>query len=131
MKKIYLFWQYYNTGEYLLIATLKKENQNYIFKYKKDALKALKLGCFLPIPISSLDDINKEQSFVALPPFFSRRIIKPNKLLNEKFGIFHTYEDELTQLTYNYGRIISDNFYVISEEDYKKNSKEFPSSRLL
>lgn len=121
IKKVYLIWQHYHTGEYLLIANLTKESNNkYIFKYTKDAIKAMNLGCFLPIPIKDYNNIEQDLVFNSLPLFFSQRILIASKYIINKFEMNNIPQDELSILTYDYGRRNSDNFYIIDELTYQK-----------
>jgi len=123
-KKVYLCWQHYQTKDFLLIASLtKNENGNYVFKYTKEALKALQLGCFLPIPIENPNDIEKEFTSNTLPTFFSQRMLVSSKYIIQKLGLENMPSDELSILTYDYGRRNSDNFYVIDEPTYQKQEE--------
>jgi len=118
MKKVYLLWHAYTTKELLTIASLtKKNNENYIFKYETDALKAKQLGCFLPFEYTE-----EEITFKSLPMFFSQRMLT-SKYYIEKLGINYKQDDELSLLAYGNSIKNNDNFRIISEEEYE-NFKE-------
>jgi len=118
MKKVYLLWHAYVTKELLTIASLtKKNNENYIFKYETDALKAKQLGCFLPFEYTE-----EEITFKSLPMFFSQRMLT-SKYYIEKLGINYKQDDELSLLAYGNSIKNNDNFRIISEEEYE-NFKE-------
>lgn len=115
MKKVYLLWHAYVTKELLTIASLtKKNNENYIFKYETDALKAKQLGCFLPFEYTE-----EEIIFKSLPMFFSQRMLT-SKYYIEKLGINYKQDDELSLLAYGNSIKNNDNFRIISEEEYEK-----------
>lgn len=123
-KKVYLFWEPFNISgnsrEKLMIASLTKaSDKNYIFKYEKDAIRAMSLGCFLPIAIDDPANIEKEIVLDSLPLFFSRRILPFSKFNIDKFGINYDSYDEFGLLTYGDGRTNSDNFSIIDEETYE------------
>lgn len=112
--RVFLLWQSYNTNELLLLGSLRKlENKGYEFSYEKDALKAEKLGCLLPFTYSE-DKI----SFSSLPPFFAQRMLTNN--YNAKmYGINYDPNNELATLSYLNSVKNSDNFSIISEEQYR------------
>lgn len=114
IKKVYLLWHAYITKELLVIGSLsKKDNNNYIFKYEKDAIKAKKLGCFLPFAFT-----DEEIKFSSLPTFFTQRMLT-SKYYIEKFKIDYNPNDELSILCYGNSVKNTDNFSIISEENYK------------
>lgn len=112
--RVFLLWQSYNTNELLLLGSLRRlENKGYEFSYEKDALKAEKLGCLLPFTYSE-DKI----SFSSLPPFFAQRMLTNN--YNAKmYGINYDPNNELATLSYLNSVKNSDNFSIISEEQYR------------
>lgn len=122
--KINLFWEpyldpTYNIKKKLLIASLeRKNNGSYIFKYEKEVIEALRLGCILPVAVPEFI-IGKEFSFTSLPDFFARRIMPP---ISFDGGIRSEDKpsscDELSRLIASEGRVHGDN-YSIGEEEKK------------
>lgn len=110
INKVFLLWDSYRTGERLVIGSLRKENNKYIFKYEKDAFLAKSLGCLLP-----LIDENKE--YDEIPQFFSRRMLTSeyNKKL---FDINYSSDNKLALLAFGGSIKNSDNFSIISEDVY-------------
>lgn len=113
IKKVYLLWHAYVTKELLVIGSLSKDNNNYIFKYKKDAIKAKKLGCFLPFAFTE-----EEIKFSSLPTFFAQRMLT-SKFYIDKFNLNYNPKDELSILCYGNSVKNTDNFSIISEDNYK------------
>ena len=112
IKKVYLLWNAYVTNELLVVASLTRLDNNYIFKYESDALKAMECGCMLPF-IYSKD----EMYFEALPHFFTQRML--NETMLTRLGIDYNPKDELSILTCFNGRKNNDNFLVVREEVYE------------
>ena len=113
INKVYLLWHAYVTKEFLVIGSLtKKSNTEYIFRYEKDAITAIKLGCFLPFPYT-----DNEIKFNALPSFFTQRMLT-SKFYIDKFNINYDANDELSILCYRNSVKNNDNFSIISEESY-------------
>ena len=110
VNKVFLLWHSFHTKEMLLIASLMKVNNKYVFKYERDAYKAMNLGCFLPFPYTE-----KELSFDILPSFFSQRMLT-SKFNRDKFDIKFTLDDELALLAYGDSVRNSDNFRVVTEK---------------
>lgn len=108
--KVYLLWHAYATKELLLIGSLTKMDNKYIFEYDKDAVQAMNLGCFLPFPYTE-----DKLYFDVLPSFFSQRMLTGEYNVN-KFRI--DLNDELALLTYYDGIKNSDNFSVVSKDVY-------------
>ena len=131
IKKVYLLWHAYTTGELLVIGSLTKtEDKGYMFKYEKDAVKAKSLNCFLPFGYTE-----EELYFSSLPDFFSQRMLT-SKYYADKLGIKYDNNDELSVLTYGDSIKNTDNFRIISEKDYNSlmeltdnNYKETPLLR--
>lgn len=125
VKKVYLLWNAYVTKELLVIASLSKsENDEYVFKYEKDAIKAKNLGCFLPFSYA-----DNEIKFNSLPDFFAQRMLT-SKFYVEKFGIKYDVNDEFAMLCYGNSVRNTDNFSIISDQTYQKlmyesNENEF------
>lgn len=118
INKVFLLWQSYITKEILLIASLTKVNNKYIFKYEKDALKAMNLGCFLPFAYTE-----SELRFDVLPPFFSQRMLT-SKFNRDKFDVKVSLDNELALLTYGDSIRNSDNFRIVTEKgllDFENN----------
>ncbi len=112
--KVLLLWQAYSTKELLLIGSLAKvEDRGYKFKYENEALKAQKLGCFLPFEYTK-----DELYFSSLPAFFSQRMLT-SKYNSEKFGINYNPKNELSILVYGNSIKNSDNFTIITEKAYQ------------
>lgn len=106
MKKLYLLWEHYSNEQPIMIATLYKVENKYIFKYEKTAFEALIKGCMLPFPYTTDGIICNE-----LPDFFKRRIVRRN---------IKDISDEFSLLTSNNGRVNSDNFSIVDEEGLEK-----------
>jgi len=109
IKKVYLLWNAYITNEILVIASLTKKDNNYVFKYESDAIKALDYGCMLPF-VYSKDEI----FFDSLPHFFTQRML--NEPMLNKLGVDYNPKDELSILTCLNGIKNNDNFLVIRED---------------
>lgn len=110
--KVFLLWHAYVTDEMLLIGSLRKVNSKYVFKYEKDSVKAMNLGCFLPFPY-----IEREISFDILPSFFAQRMLT-SKYNMSKFGVKYEPNNELALLAYGDSVRNSDNFRVVTPESY-------------
>lgn len=107
--QVYLLWDSYKKNRTYLIGVLSKKNNNYLFKYNKDALLALSDGCMLPFPYSE-----KVYVFSSLPLFFNRRI----NFRKGKIG------NVLDTLTINDGRMNNDNFRIISDSTLEKGRQK-------
>lgn len=120
INRVFLLWQSYTTKELLLLGSLTKvEEKGYEFKYEKDAVRAQKLGCFLPFEYTE-----DKLYFSSLPPFFAQRMLTSH-YNSTKFGINYDPNNELAALTYKNSIKNSDNFSIISEDLYQSiNSKE-------
>lgn len=110
VNEVFLLWHAYVTKEILLIGSLKKENNKYVFEYDKAAIKAMNLGCFLPFPYTE-----NKLYFETLPSFFAQRMLTGQYNIN-KFKI--NSSDELALLTYYDGIKNSDNFSVVNLNTY-------------
>jgi len=113
IKKIYLLWHAYSTKELLTIASLEKlDNNKYLFKYEKDAVKAKNMGCFLPFNYT-----DEEVYFNSLPNFFSQRMLT-SKFYVDRLNIKYESNDDLSILCYGNGVKNTDNYSIISDVDY-------------
>lgn len=113
IKKIYLLWHAYSTKELLTIASLEKiDNNKYLFKYEKDAIKAKSMGCFLPFNYT-----DEELYFSSLPTFFSQRMLT-SKFYIDKLNIKYDSDDILSILCYGNGVKNTDNYSIVSDIDY-------------
>lgn len=113
---LYLLWHSYRTQDIITIGLLQKKENQYSFQYGKGALLGLSQGCLLPFPY-------REQTyfFPKLPAFFERR--KLDEKRRRMLGI-HCDNDDLSILASTHGRLNSDNFIMITEEEYRKFCKE-------
>lgn len=110
--KVFLLWHSYVTDEILLIGSLRKNDNKYVFKYEKDAVKAMNMRCFLPFPYTE-----KEIDFDILPSFFAQRMLTSKYNMN-KFGIKYDPKNELALLAFGDSIRNSDNFRVVTPESY-------------
>lgn len=110
--KVFLLWHSYVTDEMLLIGSLRKINNKYIFKYEKDAVTAMNMRCFLPFPYTE-----KEIDFDILPSFFAQRMLTSKYNMN-KFGIKYDPKNELALLAFGDSIRNSDNFRIVTSESY-------------
>jgi len=110
--KVFLLWHAYATGEMLLIGSLRKVGNKYVFKYEKDAVKAMSLRCFLPFAYTE-----EEIYFDALPSFFAQRMLT-SRYNMDKFGVKYNPNNELALLIYGDGKRNSDNFRIVNPETY-------------
>lgn len=70
MESIYLLWDSYKSNNTYKIGKFIQTDENeYVFYYLEDALKAIEEGCFLPFPYQNIPIV-----FDSIPPFFSRRV---------------------------------------------------------
>lgn len=109
---VFLLWHAYVTDEMLLIGSLKKINNKYVFRYEKDSVKAMNLGCFLPFPYTE-----EELSFDILPSFFAQRMLTSKYNMN-KFDVKYDPKNELALLAYGDSVRNSDNFRVVTPDSY-------------
>jgi len=116
--KVFLLWHAYTTDEILLVGSLRKFDGKYIFKYERDAVKAMSLRCFLPFPYTE-----KEIYFDALPSFFAQRMLTSKYNLN-KFGIIYDPNNDLALLAFGDSIRNSDNFRVVTPDGYKLITEE-------
>ena len=125
INKVFLLWHAYITKELLVIGSLSKDGNRYIFKYEKDAARAKDLGCFLPFPYTE-----NELYFSMLPSFFTQRMLT-SRYNMDKFGVKYDSNNELALLTYGDSVKNNDNFRIVSEDSYKLlsslNDKDFNS----
>lgn len=113
VNKVFLLWHAYTTKELLLIGSLTKINNKYVFNYERDAMRAKELGCFLPFGYT-----DESLYFDFLPSFFAQRMLT-SKYNRDKFDIKYTPDNELALLTHGDSVRNSDNFRIVSENTYK------------
>lgn len=124
IKKVYLMWNSYNTNENLTIGSLFLENQQYVFQFEEDAIRAMEYGCMLPFIYT-----NEKIYFDSLPQFFASR--KQKKEILDKMGVIYNINDELSILTAFNGIKNTDNFMVVTEEMHENLKKENSMQRFV